>query len=370
MNHFKALVCILDRLGCDWPSKVVDWLISKAKTTMDALAELPAWNPNASTPSAAAAAFDPESSHRSLEQENQQQNNMLSDISADSPDVWVSRVIIPNGLDTGSVLLEKWVNTGGRPLGIAHGLYSELILADADKQASDELGVFLLNRLNAQKKKGYESVYDRSNLSKWCTSSYLIMKLYLMKILGFSALVNLVFCSENSGSDVEPLGQVVLTSSFHELLDPTCGSGFGVVVWKIELGKFGCTSSVEAMHRDYAKDRTSSRTFVRAKPQHDAPQRYLVSAPRLAPWPRRPRAALPRLAPLVLPLGQVDLAPRHFVLPTSSRSLAKTTPCRATSSRTPRPAPRPKRRYLVSATSRRPLPKSTPLDDATSQHLV
>ncbi|KAL3644264.1 Transcription factor TCP4-like [Castilleja foliolosa] len=201
MNHFKALVCILDRLGCDWPSKVVDWLISKAKTTMDELAELPAWNPNASTPSAAAAAFDPESSHRSLEQENQQQNNMLSDISADSPDVWVSRVIIPNGSDTGSVLLEKWVNTGGRPLGIAHGLHSELILADADKgfqQASDELGVFLLNRLNAQKKKGYESVYDRSNLSKWCTSSYLIMKLYLMKILGFSALVNLVFCSENS----------------------------------------------------------------------------------------------------------------------------------------------------------------------------
>ncbi|KAL3621834.1 Transcription factor [Castilleja foliolosa] len=85
MNHLKALVCILDHLDYDRQSKAVDWLINKAKTAIDELAEIPAWNPTASTLSAAAAAFDPESAHRSLEQENQQQKNMLSGISADSP---------------------------------------------------------------------------------------------------------------------------------------------------------------------------------------------------------------------------------------------------------------------------------------------
>ncbi|KAL3619961.1 Strictosidine synthase [Castilleja foliolosa] len=48
-------------------------------------------------------------------------------------DGWVSRVDISNGSGSGSVVVEKWVNTGGRPLGIAHGLHGEVIVADADK---------------------------------------------------------------------------------------------------------------------------------------------------------------------------------------------------------------------------------------------
>ncbi|KAL3621667.1 Strictosidine synthase [Castilleja foliolosa] len=48
-------------------------------------------------------------------------------------DGWVNRVIIPKRSGNGSVVVEKWVNTGGRPLGIAHGLHSEVIVADADK---------------------------------------------------------------------------------------------------------------------------------------------------------------------------------------------------------------------------------------------
>ncbi|KAL6520004.1 Strictosidine synthase [Orobanche hederae] len=42
-------------------------------------------------------------------------------------DGWLSRVI-PNGS-----AVEKWVYTGGRPLGIVHGLHAEVIVADADK---------------------------------------------------------------------------------------------------------------------------------------------------------------------------------------------------------------------------------------------
>ncbi|XVE80045.1 hypothetical protein DITRI_Ditri14bG0107500 [Diplodiscus trichospermus] len=36
---------VQDRLGCDRPSKAVDWLIKKAKSAIDELAELPPWNP-------------------------------------------------------------------------------------------------------------------------------------------------------------------------------------------------------------------------------------------------------------------------------------------------------------------------------------
>ncbi|KAJ0493655.1 putative transcription factor TCP family [Helianthus annuus] len=36
---------VQDRLGFDRPSKAVDWLIKKAKTAIDKLAELPAWKP-------------------------------------------------------------------------------------------------------------------------------------------------------------------------------------------------------------------------------------------------------------------------------------------------------------------------------------
>ncbi|PIN09897.1 putative alkaloid synthase/Surface mucin Hemomucin [Handroanthus impetiginosus] len=46
-------------------------------------------------------------------------------------DGWVSRVRL-NG-SASEAVVEKWVNTGGRPLGIAHGVNGEVIVADANK---------------------------------------------------------------------------------------------------------------------------------------------------------------------------------------------------------------------------------------------
>ncbi|KAK9269304.1 hypothetical protein L1049_001075 [Liquidambar formosana] len=46
---------VQDRLGYDRPSKAVDWLIKKAKAAIDELAELPAWNPTATSASTATA---------------------------------------------------------------------------------------------------------------------------------------------------------------------------------------------------------------------------------------------------------------------------------------------------------------------------
>ncbi|KAE9617027.1 putative transcription factor TCP family [Lupinus albus] len=40
---------VQDRLGYDRPSKAVDWLINKAKASIDQLAELPSWNPTTTT---------------------------------------------------------------------------------------------------------------------------------------------------------------------------------------------------------------------------------------------------------------------------------------------------------------------------------
>ncbi|KMT01891.1 hypothetical protein BVRB_9g209170 [Beta vulgaris subsp. vulgaris] len=43
---------VQDRLGYDRPSKAVDWLIKKAKASIDKLAELPPWDPTASASNA------------------------------------------------------------------------------------------------------------------------------------------------------------------------------------------------------------------------------------------------------------------------------------------------------------------------------
>ncbi|XP_065861999.1 transcription factor TCP4 [Euphorbia lathyris] len=43
---------VQDRLGYDRPSKAVDWLIKKAKSAIDELAELPAWTPTATATNA------------------------------------------------------------------------------------------------------------------------------------------------------------------------------------------------------------------------------------------------------------------------------------------------------------------------------
>nr|CAD19990.1 TCP1 protein [Lupinus albus] len=55
---------VQDRLGYDRPSKAVDWLIKKAKTAIDQLAELPAWNPTATI----------------QQQQQQQQQQQINDI--------------------------------------------------------------------------------------------------------------------------------------------------------------------------------------------------------------------------------------------------------------------------------------------------
>ncbi|KAL3646673.1 hypothetical protein CASFOL_009217 [Castilleja foliolosa] len=69
----------------------------------------------------------------SLEQENQQQNNMHSDISADSPMVGLAESLFPRVRISGRCWLRSGSNTVGRPLGTAHGLHSEAIVADVDK---------------------------------------------------------------------------------------------------------------------------------------------------------------------------------------------------------------------------------------------
>lgn len=46
-------------------------------------------------------------------------------------DGWVNRVAVKGC--AADCAVEKWVNTGGRPLGIAHGLHGEVIVADAYK---------------------------------------------------------------------------------------------------------------------------------------------------------------------------------------------------------------------------------------------
>ena len=46
-------------------------------------------------------------------------------------DGWVKRVTVNESVD--DTVVENWVNTGGRPLGLALGRDNELIIADADK---------------------------------------------------------------------------------------------------------------------------------------------------------------------------------------------------------------------------------------------
>lgn len=61
---------VQDRLGYDRPSKAVDWLIKKAKAAIDELAELPPWNPTATTSSCAPPANTSQLSEQDHEEEN------------------------------------------------------------------------------------------------------------------------------------------------------------------------------------------------------------------------------------------------------------------------------------------------------------
>ncbi|KAK1583225.1 hypothetical protein Q3G72_021992 [Acer saccharum] len=64
---------VQDRLGYDRPSKAVDWLIKKAKASIDELAELPPWNPE--TIAATMAATTTTKNNKSSQQLNQTNNN-------------------------------------------------------------------------------------------------------------------------------------------------------------------------------------------------------------------------------------------------------------------------------------------------------
>lgn len=46
-------------------------------------------------------------------------------------DGWIRRVTLTDS--AADSVVENWVNTGGRPLGLAHGLHGDVIVADAHK---------------------------------------------------------------------------------------------------------------------------------------------------------------------------------------------------------------------------------------------
>ncbi|KAL8505754.1 hypothetical protein ACS0TY_016826 [Phlomoides rotata] len=69
---------VQDRLGYDRPSKAVDWLIKKAKSAIDELAQLPAWHPTSC--SGPNAGFEPDDSQQKLEEEPPQHHHHREDI--------------------------------------------------------------------------------------------------------------------------------------------------------------------------------------------------------------------------------------------------------------------------------------------------
>ncbi|EPS58715.1 hypothetical protein M569_16097, partial [Genlisea aurea] len=48
-------------------------------------------------------------------------------------DGWINRVTLKQNDSAAGAVVEKWINTGGRPLGIAHGLNGEVLVCDAIK---------------------------------------------------------------------------------------------------------------------------------------------------------------------------------------------------------------------------------------------
>lgn len=77
---------VQDRLRYDRPSKAVDWLIKKAKTAIDELEELPAWNPT--TCSEPNVSFEQEEAQQNIGEEQQrelhQANLVISNVSGPS----------------------------------------------------------------------------------------------------------------------------------------------------------------------------------------------------------------------------------------------------------------------------------------------
>lgn len=58
-------------------------------------------------------------------------------------DGWINRVKLNDSAADSAV--EKWVNTGGRPLGLVHGAHGEVIVADAYKVTLLNLIIFFIN---------------------------------------------------------------------------------------------------------------------------------------------------------------------------------------------------------------------------------
>lgn len=61
---------VQDRLGYDRPSKAVDWLIKKAKSAIDKLAELPPWQPPTNMASTSSVPMDPDLNQQMGENSN------------------------------------------------------------------------------------------------------------------------------------------------------------------------------------------------------------------------------------------------------------------------------------------------------------
>ncbi|KAI9085970.1 hypothetical protein K1719_032047 [Acacia pycnantha] len=95
---------VQDRLGYDRPSKAVDWLIKNAKTAIDELAELPAWNPN--------------TVNQNVQQEQEREQNQLVNENANenkSP-IGVHHAVAEDEMASGSRETSTQVGSGGRML--------------------------------------------------------------------------------------------------------------------------------------------------------------------------------------------------------------------------------------------------------------
>lgn len=69
---------VQDRLGYDRPSKAVDWLIKKAKSAIDELAELPPWHPTATMPTPSTLNPSSKSSEQQQIEEDEEENQLRS----------------------------------------------------------------------------------------------------------------------------------------------------------------------------------------------------------------------------------------------------------------------------------------------------
>ncbi|XP_062152844.1 transcription factor TCP4-like [Alnus glutinosa] len=96
---------VQDRLGYDRPSKAVDWLIKRAKSAIDKLAELPPWHPTGTCSATAAEQADPNAGSADMtiaeQSESSGYNFQLHRQLAENPDE--NSNFIPPALDSESM---------------------------------------------------------------------------------------------------------------------------------------------------------------------------------------------------------------------------------------------------------------------------